>query len=166
MMKKDHHARCCYCLVTVSYLTLWDPMDFSTLGFSTTIISWSSLKFMSIELVMLLITISSFTTLSPFPSVFPSIRVFSKESALHTKWPKYRSFSFSISPSKKYSGLISFKIDWYELLAVQDTLRSLLHHYISKASILRHGAFFMIQLSHLYMTTGKMYFSFIFYGPM
>ena len=89
------------------------------------------------------------------PSIFPSIRVFSNESALHIRWPKYWSFSFSISPSNEYSGLISFRMDWLDLLTVQGTLKSLLQHESSKASILRHSAFFMVQLSHPYMTTGK-----------
>ena len=86
------------------------------------------------------------------PSIFPSIRVFSNESVLHIRWPKYWSFSFSISPSNEYSGLISFRLD---LLAVQGTLKSLLQHHSSKASILQHSAFSMVQLSHPYMTTGK-----------
>ena len=89
------------------------------------------------------------------PSIFPSIRVFSNESALHIRWPKYWSFSFSISPSNEYSGLISFRIDCLDLLAVQGTLKSLLQHHSSKASILWCSAFFMVQLSHPYMTTGK-----------
>ena len=89
------------------------------------------------------------------PSIFPSIRVFSSESALRIRWPEYWSFSFSISPSKEYSGLISFRIHWFDLLAVQGTLKSLLQHQSSKTSILRRSAFFMVQLSHLYMTTGK-----------
>ena len=89
------------------------------------------------------------------PSIFPSIRIFSNESVLHIRWPKYWSFSFSISPSNEYSGLISLRIDWFDLLAVQGTLKSLLQHHSSKASILRHSAFFMVQLSHPYMTTGK-----------
>ena len=88
------------------------------------------------------------------PSIFPSIRVFSIESVLHIRWPKYWSFSFSISPSKEYSGLISFRMDWLDFLAVQGTLKSLQHHS-SKASILQHSAFFIVQLSHPYMTTGK-----------
>ena len=88
------------------------------------------------------------------PSVFPSIRVFSSESVLHIRWPKYRSFSFSISPSSEYSGLISFRIDWFDL-AVQGTLQSLPQHHSSKAPILRCSAFFMVQLSHPYKTTGK-----------
>ena len=90
------------------------------------------------------------------PSIFPSIRVFSNESALHIRWSKYWSFSFSISPSNEYSGLISFRMDWLDLLAVQGTLKSLLQHHSSKASILQHSAFFTVHLSHPYMTTGKM----------
>jgi len=89
------------------------------------------------------------------PSIFPSIRVFSSESALHITWLKYWSFSFCISPSKEYSGLISFRIDWSDFFAVQGTLNSLLQHLISKASYLRHSAFFMVQLSHPYMTLEK-----------
>ena len=89
------------------------------------------------------------------PSIFPSIRVFSKESALRIRWPKYWSFSFSISPSNEYSGLIAFRMDWLDLLAVQGTLKSLLQHRSSKTSILRRSAFFTVQLSHPYMTTGK-----------
>ena len=89
------------------------------------------------------------------PSIFPSIRVFSSESVLHIRWPKYWSFSFSISPSSEYSGLISFRMDWLDLLAVQGTLKSLLQHHSSKARILRCSAFFIVQLSHPYMTTGK-----------
>ena len=89
------------------------------------------------------------------PSIFPSIRVFSNKSALHTRWPKYWSFSFSISPSSEYSGLISFRIDWFDLLAVQGTLKSLLQHHSSRQSILQHSAFFIVQLSHPYMNTGK-----------
>ena len=89
------------------------------------------------------------------PSIFSSIRFFSNESVLHIRWPKYWSFSFSFSPSNEYSGLISFRIDWLDLLAVQGTLKSLLKHHSSKTSIFRHSAFFMVQLSHPYMTTGK-----------
>ena len=89
------------------------------------------------------------------PSIFPSIRVFSNESVLHIRWPKYWSFSFSISPSNEYSGLISFRMDWSDLLTVQGTLKSLLQHHSSKASILWCSAFLIVQLSHLYMTTGK-----------
>ena len=89
------------------------------------------------------------------PSIFPSISVFSNELALHIRWPKYWSFSFSICPSNEYSGLISFRIDWFDLLAVKGTLKSLLQRHSSKASILRCSAFFIVQLSHPYMTTGK-----------
>ena len=89
------------------------------------------------------------------PSIFPSIRVFSNESVLHIRWPKYWSFGFRISPSKEYSGLISFRMDWLDLLAVQETLKSLLQHHRSIASILRRSAFFIVQLSHPYMTTRK-----------
>ena len=89
------------------------------------------------------------------PSIFPSIRVFSNESALCIRWPKYWSFSFNISPSNQHPGLISFRMDWLDLLAVQGTLKSLLQHHSSKASILRYSAFFTVQLSHPYMTTGK-----------
>ena len=89
------------------------------------------------------------------PSIFSSIRVFSNESALRIRWPKYWSFSFNISPSNEYSGMISFRMDWLDLLAVQGTLKSLLQHHSSKASILQRSAFFIVQLSHPYMTTGK-----------
>ena len=89
------------------------------------------------------------------PAIFPSMWVFSNQSALRCRWPKYWSFSFSISPSNEYSGLISFRMDWLDLFAVQGTLKNLLQHHSPKASILRHSAFFMVQLSHPYMTTGK-----------
>ena len=89
------------------------------------------------------------------PSIFPSIRVFSNESVLHIRWPKYWSFSFSMSPSNEYSGLISFRMDWFDLLAVQGTLKSFLQHRCSKASVLWHSAFFIVQLLHPYLTTGK-----------
>ena len=89
------------------------------------------------------------------PSIYPSIRVFSDESVLHIRWPKYWSFSFNISPSNEYSGLIFFRMDWLDLLAVQGSLKTLLQHHSSKASILQHSAWFIVQLSHPYMTTGK-----------
>ena len=89
------------------------------------------------------------------PLIFPSIRVFSSESALGIRWPNYWSFSFSVSPSNEYSGLISFRVDWFDLLALQGALKSLLQHHSSKTSMLQHSAFFIVQLSHLYMTTGK-----------
>ena len=100
-------------------------------------------------------TISTCHPLLLLPSVFPNIRVFSNESVLHIRWPKYWSFSFSISPSNEYSGLISFRTDWLDFLAAQGTLKSLVQHHSSKASILWHSAFFRIQLSHPYMTTGR-----------
>ena len=108
---------------------------------------------MSIELMMPSNHLVLCCPLLLLPSIFPSIRVFSNELALHIRWPKYWSFSFSISPSSEYSGLISFRIDWFYLLAVQRTLKSLLQH--SNISILQHSAFFTVQLSHPYMTTGK-----------
>ena len=117
--------------------------------------SWSLLKLMSIELVMTSNhLILCWPLLLPL-SIFPSISVFSSESALHIRWPKYWSFSFSISPSSEYSRLISFRMDWFDFLAVQRTLKSLLQHHNSKASVLWHSAFFMVQLSHWYMTTGN-----------
>ena len=100
-------------------------------------------------------TISSCHPLLLLPSIFPSISVLSNESVLHIRWPKYWSFSFSISSSNEYSGLISFRIDWLDFLAVQRTLKSLLQHHSSKSSILWHSAFFIVQLSHPYLTTGK-----------
>src|SRR5574340_983400 len=110
---------------------------------------------MSIVLVMPSNHLILCRPLLPLPSIFPSIRVFSNESALCIRWPKYWSFSCSISPSNEYSGLISFRMDWLDLLAVQGTLKSLLQHHSSKASILWHSAFFIVQLSHPYMTTRK-----------
>ena len=110
---------------------------------------------MSIELVMPSNHLILCRPLLLLPSIFPSIRVFSSESALHMRWPKYWSFSFSISPSNEHPGLISFTMDWLDLLAVQGTLKSLLQHHSSKASILQCSAFFTVQLSHPYMTTGK-----------
>ena len=109
---------------------------------------------MSIELVMPSNHFMHCHPLLLLPSIFPSIRVFSNESVLHIRWPKYWSFSFSINPSNEYSGLISFRVDWFDL-TVQGTLKSLLQHHSSKASILQRSAFFMVQLSHLYMTTGR-----------
>ena len=110
---------------------------------------------MSIESVMLSNHLILCCPLHLPPSSFPSIRVFSNESTLRMRWPKYWSFSFSIIPSKEIPGLISFRTDWLDLLAVQGTLKSLLQHHSSKASILRYSAFFTVQLSHPYMTTGK-----------
>ena len=117
--------------------------------------SRSLFKLMSIESVMPSSHLILCHPLLLLPSIFPSIRVFSSESTLHMRWPKYWSFSFSISPSNEYSGLISFRMAWLDLLAVQGTLKSLLQHHSSKASILQHSGFFTVQLSHSYMTTGK-----------
>ena len=118
-------------------------------------IFWSLLKLMSIESVMLSNYLILCRPLLLLASIFLRIRIFSNWSALRLMWPKYWSFSFSISPSSEYSELISFRIDWFNLLAVQGTLKSLLQHYSSKTSILRHSPFFMVQLSAPYMTTGK-----------
>ena len=117
--------------------------------------SLSLLKLLSIELVMLSNHLILYHLLLLLPSIFHSIRVFSNESALHIRWPKYWSFGFNISPSNEHPGLISFRMDWLDPLAVQGTLKSLLQHHSSKASILWYSAFFMVQLSHPYMTTGK-----------
>ena len=117
--------------------------------------SWSLPKLMSIESVMPSNHLILYHSLLPLPAIFPSIRVFSNESVLHIRWPEHWSFSFSISPSNEHPGLISFRMDWLDLLAVQGTLKSLLQHHGSKASILRHSAFFTVQLSHPYMTTEK-----------
>ena len=131
--------------------TPWTAAHQASLSFTN---SWSLLKLISIELVM---PRNHLILCHPLllPSVFPSIRVFSNESVLRIRWPKYWSFSFSISPSNEYSGLISFRIDWSDLLAVQGTFRGLLQHHSSKASILRCSAFFIVQLSHPFMTTEK-----------
>ena len=132
------------------FVTPWTAACQASLSFT---IPRSLLKFISIELVMLSNHLFLCHPLLFLPSILHSIRVFSNESALHIMWPKYWSFSFRISPSNKYSGLISFRIDWFDLLAVQGTLKSLLQHHSLKASILQHSAFFMVQFSHLYMTT-------------
>ena len=124
-------------------------------GFLSITSSRSLLKLMSIKSMMPSNHLIFCRPLLLLPSIFPSIRVFSNESVLHIIWPKYRSFSFSISPSNEYSGLISFRMDWLDLLAVQGTLKSLLQHHNSKASILWPSAFFMVQFSHPYKTTGK-----------
>ena len=133
------------CLVTQSCPTLHDPMDCSTPGLPVHTNSQSLPRLISIELVMPSNHLILCCPLLFLPSIFPSIRVFSNESALHIRWPKYWSFSFSISPSNEYSGLISFRMDWPDLLAVQGTLES---HHSSKASILQCSAFFIVQFSH------------------
>ena len=117
--------------------------------------SWSLPKLMFIESVMPSNHLILYRPLLFLPSILPSIKVFSNESVLRIRWPKYWSFSLNISPSNEYSGLISFRMDWLDLLAVQGTLKSLLQHHSSKASVLWSSASFMIQLSHAYMTTGK-----------
>ena len=137
---------------SVSRVRLFVPHDHSMPASLSITSSWSPPKFMSIESVMPSNHLILCRPLLP-PSIFPSITIFSTESALHIRWPKYWSFSFSISPSNEHPGLISLRMDWLDLLAVQGTLQSLLHS--SKASILRRSAFFIVQLSHPYMTTGK-----------
>ena len=117
--------------------------------------SWDLPKLMSIELVMLSNDLILCHSLLLLPSIFPSIRVFSNESILCIRWPKCWSFSFSISPTNEHSGLISYRMDWLDLPAVQGTLKSLLQHHSSEALILQHSAFFIVQLSHSYMTNGK-----------
>ena len=133
-------------------MTPWTAARQAFLSITT---SESLFKLMSIESVMASIHLILGHPLLLLPSIFPSIRVFSNESVLCIRWPKYWSFSFSIIPSNVYSGLISFMTDWFDLLAVQRTLKSLLQHHSSKASILWRSAFFMVQLSHQYMTIGK-----------
>ena len=130
-------------------------MDGSTQASLSITISWSFLRLMSIKLVMPSNHLILCCPLLLLPSIFPSIRVFSIESVFHIRWPKDWTFSFSISPSNEYSGLLSFRIDWLDLLAVQGTLNSLLQHHSLKASILWCSAFFTVHLSHLYMITGK-----------
>ena len=132
-------------------VTSWTTACQASLSFA---VSQSWLKLMSIESVM---PSNHLTLCCPLllPSILPSIRVFSNKSALHMRWPKYWSFSFNISPSSEYSGLISFRTDWLDLLAVQGTLKNLLQHHSSKTSILQRSTFFMVQLSHPYMINGK-----------
>ena len=134
------------------FVTPWIVARQATLSIAN---SQSLLKLISIELVMPSNHLILCRPLLLLPSIFPSIRVLSNESVLHIRWPKYWSFSFSISPSNEHSGLISFRMDWLDLLAVQGTLKSLLQHHSSKTSILQHLALFTVQPSHPYMTTGK-----------
>ena len=134
------------------FVTPWTAARQASLSITN---SRSLLKLMSIMLVMPSNHLTLCHPLLLLTSIFPSIRVFSNESPLHIRWPKYWSFSFNISPSNEHSGLISFRMDWLDLLTVQGTLKSLLQHHSSKASILRCSAFFIVQLSHPYMTTGK-----------
>ena len=138
-----------------SCLTLCNPMNRSRPGLPVHHQLRSSLRLTSIKSVMPSIHLILFCPLLLLLSITPSIRVFSNESTLRMRWPKYWSFSFSIIPSKEIPGLISFRMDWLDLLAVQRTLKSLLQHHSSKASILQDSAFLTVQLSHPYMTTGK-----------
>ena len=135
---------CCCCSAAKSCPTLWTVVCQVPLPSTT---SWSLLQFIFIELVMLSSHLTLCCPLLFLPSMFPSIRVFSNELILYTRWPKYWSFSISISPSNEYSRLTSFRIDWLDLLAVQETLKSLLYHYNSKASVLQCSAFFTAQLT-------------------
>jgi len=141
--------------VAQSCPTLCDPMNLSMPGPLSITVSWSSLRLTSIELVMPSSHLILCRPLLLLPPIPPSIRVFSSQSTLRMRWPKYWSFSFSIIPCNEHPGLISFRTDWLDLLAVQGTLKSLLQLHSSKASILGHSAFFIVQLSHPYMTTGK-----------
>ena len=145
----------CCCSVAKFCLTLWNPMDCSMPGSS---VFYYVPEFAQIHVHWLVVLSTHLILCHPFlllPSIFPSIRVFSNESVLCIRWPKYWSFHFSISPFNEYSGLISFRINWFDLLAVQGTLKSLLQHHNLKASLLQHSAFFMVQLSHPHTTTGK-----------
>ena len=143
------------CSVIQSCPALWDPQTVAIQASMSFTSSQSLLKLMSIESVMPSNHLILCCPLLCLPSIFPSIRVFSNVSVLHIRWPEYWNFSFSISPSNKYSGLISFRIDWFDLLDVQRTLKSLPQHHSLKSSVLQHSAFLMIQLSSPYMTTGK-----------
>ena len=134
------------------FVTPWITAQQASLSITN---SWSLPKLMSIKSVMPSSHLIHCRLLALLPSIFPSIRVFSNESALHIRWPKDWSFSFNISPSNEQPGLISFRMNWLDLLAVQGTLKSLLQHHSSKASILRCSSFFIVQLSHPYMTTGE-----------
>ena len=131
------------------------PWTAACQAFLSFTMSWNLLKFVSIQSVILSNDLMLCFSLPLLPSIFPSVRVFSNESALHIGWPKYWSFSISTSPSNEYSGLISFRIDQFDLLAIQETLKSVLQLHSLKAPILQHSTFFMVQLSHLYMTTWK-----------
>ena len=149
---------CCCCLVSQLCLTLCDPINCSMPGFPDHLLEFAQMHVRwlgdAIQPSHLLLPPSSALSLSQHHGLFQSW-LFFNESALCIRWPNYWSFSFSISPSNEYSGLISFRIDWFDLLAVQGTLKSLLQHHSLKASVLQHLAFFIVQLSHLYMTTGK-----------
>ena len=153
LVKKQNSAAVVQLLSHVQlFATPWTATFQASLSFTT---SWSLLKHMSTYSVMLPNHFILCHPLLLLPSIFPSIRAFSNESVVCIRWPKCWSFNFTISPTNEYSGLNSFRIDWFDLLAVQGTLKSLLQHHSLKASIFGHLAFFMVQLSYLYMTTGK-----------
>ena len=157
MFKNNFNKNMCKALCSVAQLclTLCNPWTAAHQASLSLTVSWSLPKFMSTALVMPSSHFILWYPLLLLPSIFPSIRDYSNESAVRIRWPKYLGFSFSISPSNEYSGLISLKIDWFDLLAVQGTLKSLLLQYSSKASVLWCSAFFTVQPSHPYMTTGK-----------
>ena len=155
LVRTAHGVTVQFSSVIQSCLTLCDPVNRSTPGLPVQPSSQSPLKSISTESVMPSNHLILCHPLLPAPSIFPSIRVFSNESALWIKLPKYWNFSYNISPSNEIPGLISFRIDWFNLLAVQGTLENLLQHHSSKVSILQYSAFFIVQLSHPYMTTGK-----------
>ena len=152
---KNQYDKSSISSVVQTCLTLCDPMDCSMPGLPVHHKLPEFTQIMSIESVMPSNHLILCRPLLLLSLIFPTIRVFSNESVLHIRWPNYWSFSFSISPSNEYSGLISFRIDWFNLLAVQGTLKSLLQHHSSKASILQCSAFFIVQLSHPCMITGK-----------
>ena len=145
----------CCCSVIQSCLTFCDPVDCSIPGFHVLHYLSQLFKLMSTESMMPSNHLILCHPLLLLSSIFPSIKIFSSEQGLHIRWPKYWNFSFSISPSNEQQRLISFRTDWLDLLAGQGTLKSLLQHHSSKASILQHSAIFMVQLSHLYRTTEK-----------
>ena len=150
-----YSSRVQFSSVAQSCPTFCDPMNHSTPGLP---VHHKLLEFTQTHVHLVVIPSNHLILCHPLlllPTIPPSIRVFSSESTLHMRWPKYWSFSFSISPSNEYSGLISFRVDWLDLLAVQGTLKNLLQHHSSKVSILPHSAFFMVQLSHPYMSAGK-----------
>ena len=153
--KRDMNTYIQFSSITQSCPTLCNPWTAAHQASLYILNSRSLLKLMSIKSLMPSNHLILYHPLILLPSIFPSIRVFSNESVIRIRWPEYWSFSFSISPSNEYSGLISFRMDWVGVLAVRRTLRSLLQHHSSKASILQCSAFFIVQVSHPYMTTGK-----------
>ena len=153
---RSNFLKCFSSVYLLSHVQLFVTPRTTACQASLSITNCQSLpKHMSIESVMPSSHLILCSPLLLLPSIFPSIRVFSNESALRIRWPNFWTFSFNISPSNEHSGLISFRMDWLDLLAVQGTLKNLLQHHSSKASILQHSAFFIVQISHPYMTTGK-----------